>query len=188
MKITLLHVILISLGSILLTQTNTVKADVTTDALHLPDYKGNEPMLASTFYWYSSVEIGVCYNPKGRVGSIKGAIHCNAQGTYDKDNNSWTLPQTCVALQPLGGPLSSAVKDSCKNAGGVWNSIQPAASNTNGAQAESTIKQGAGGAGAGAGAGGGAGGADAGGDAGAQGSEGGGEKKGGGFLGGIFGF
>lgn len=127
------------LASLLASLTVLVNAD--TGGLALPDYATKPLPIASTFYWFSSVEVGVCYSPQARVGSIKGAIHCTHQGKYDIDNNTWTLPQTCVAVKPLGGPLSSAVRDSCTNAKGTFNVIKPAASNTNGAQAFNAIQQ-----------------------------------------------
>lgn len=119
---------------------------VQADAVPLPDYTVHDLPLASTFYWFSSVEVEVCYSPKARIASIKGALHCTHQDKYDIDNNTWTLPQTCVALKPLGGPLSSAVRDSCANAKGVFNVIKPASGNDGGNKVVDAIKnKGAGG-------------------------------------------
>ncbi|SPO23525.1 uncharacterized protein UTRI_02204 [Ustilago trichophora] len=130
---------LLSLASFLVLCFDHVSADIG-GAVGAPDFKVSSHPVASTFYWFSSVEVGVCFGPEARVGSIKGAIHCTHQGNYDIDNNTWTLPQTCVALKPLGGPLSTAVRDSCANAKGVFNIITPAAANTEGGQAYNAIK------------------------------------------------
>ncbi|CDS82441.1 uncharacterized protein SPSC_03260 [Sporisorium scitamineum] len=146
MRTTLTQAILLALAFVLTFTTPSAKAS---DAIPLPDFKLVQFPMASTFYWYSSVELGVCYSPQARVASVKGALHCTHQEKYDLDNNSWTLPQSCVALKPLGVPLSNAVRQSCVNAKGTFNTIQPAASNTNGGQAYDTIQsKGAGGAGA----------------------------------------
>ncbi|EST07930.1 hypothetical protein PSEUBRA_003058 [Kalmanozyma brasiliensis GHG001] len=148
MKTTLLTASFVSLASLLFTSLTQVSAG----AVPVPDYTVHPLPLASTFYWFSSVEVGVCYSPTARVASIPGALHCTHQEKYDIDNNSWTLPQTCVALKPLGGPLSSAVRDSCKNAKGTFNVITPAGSNAEGGQAYDAIQKGGpGGGGAGAG-------------------------------------
>lgn len=138
--------------SLLLTSPLRVTAD-SPGAITLPDYSTKPLPLASTFYWFSSVEVGVCYNPQARIGSIDGAFHCTHQEKYDIDNNTWTLPQTCVALKPLGGPLSSAVRDSCKDAKGTFNVIKPAAGNGDGGQAYDAIQKQGGAAGGGAGSG-----------------------------------
>ncbi len=137
----------IAVAPLLLTATHTVSAG----AVPVPDYSVHPLPIASSFYWFSSVEVGVCYSPQARVASIKGALHCTHQERYDIDNNTWQLPQTCVALKPLGGPLSSAVRDSCANAKGTFNVITPASSNQEGGQAYDAIQQkgGAGGGGAG---------------------------------------
>ena len=119
------------------------------DAFPLPDYKVHPLPIASTFVWFSSVELAVCYSPQARLAGVKGALHCNAQEDYDVDNNTWTLPQTCVALKPLGGPLSTAVRDACKNAKGTFNVIVPAASNAEGSQAYNAIQKQGGGSDAG---------------------------------------
>ncbi|GAK63851.1 uncharacterized protein PAN0_003d2060 [Moesziomyces antarcticus] len=121
------------------------------DAMPLPNYTVKDVPIASTFYWFSSVEVGVCYSPVARAAGIKGAIHCTHQGSYDVDNNTWTLPQTCVALKPLGTELSTAVRDSCKNAKGTFNVIKPASANAAGTQAANAISKNGAGAGAGAG-------------------------------------
>ncbi|KAJ9477923.1 hypothetical protein PHBOTO_001494 [Pseudozyma hubeiensis] len=170
-----------------LTYLFTAPLRVTADssgAITLPDYSTKPLPLASTYYWFSSVEVGVCYNPSARIGSIDGALHCTHQEKYDIDNNTWTLPQTCVALKPLGGPLSSAVRDSCKNAKGTFNVIKPAAGNGDGGQAYDAIqRQGEGAGGGGAGSGSGSGDSDPAPDSNDQ--EDADKKKGGGFLGGI---
>lgn len=136
MKLTLATSLLFSLASLLAISVNRVQAD----AMPLPDYTVKDYPLAATFYWFSSVEVGVCYSPKARVASIKGALHCTHQENYDLENNTWTLPQTCVALKPLGEPLSNAVRDSCANAKGTFNIIQPASDNADGSQAYDAIK------------------------------------------------
>ncbi|KAJ1028388.1 hypothetical protein NDA16_001555 [Ustilago loliicola] len=142
MRITLTTCSLFSLASLLTISMDRVQAD----AIPLPDYTIKDYPLAATFYWFSSVEVGVCYSPKARVASIKGALHCTHQGNYDLENNTWTLPQTCVALKPLGEPLSNAVRDSCANAKGAFNIIEPADTNADGSQAYDAIKnKGAGG-------------------------------------------
>ncbi|KAI3482974.1 hypothetical protein L1887_54094 [Cichorium endivia] len=148
---------MLATGALFALASMLVSAD---DAMPLPNYTPKDVPIASTFYWFSSVEVGVCYSPVARVAGIKGAIHCTHQGNYDVDNNTWTLPQTCVALKPLGSELSTAVRDSCKNAKGTFNVIKPASANAAGTQAANAIsKNGAGaggdagdGAGAGAGA------------------------------------
>lgn len=137
MQIALPSASFIALASLLLDATHSVSAG----AVPVPDYTVHPLPIASTFYWFSSVEVGVCYNPQARVGSIKGALHCTHQERYDIDNNTWQLPQTCVALKPLGGPLSSAVRDSCANAKGTFNVITPASSNQEGGQAYDAIQQ-----------------------------------------------
>lgn len=152
MKTTLLRAALLSLATMLSSSVGSVEAGAA-GAVPIPDYAKHPLPIASTFYWFSSVEVGVCYSPKARVGSIKGAIHCTHQENYDIDNNTWTLPQTCVALKPLGGPLSSAVRDSCTNAKGTFNIIKPAASNGDGGQAYNAIQNKNGGAGTGDGSG-----------------------------------
>ncbi|SJX62098.1 uncharacterized protein SRS1_12947 [Sporisorium reilianum f. sp. reilianum] len=146
MRTTLVQTLILTLT--LLLTTPCIRADDANGAMQLPDFTPTKFPIASTFYWYSSVEVGVCYAPQARVASIKGAIHCTHQENYDLDNNSWTLPQSCVALKPLGTPLSNAVHQSCVNAKGTWNVIKPAASNAGGGQAYNTIQsKGAGGAG-----------------------------------------
>ncbi|SYW77903.1 uncharacterized protein UBRO2_02095 [Ustilago bromivora] len=142
MKLTLNTAFLLTLASLLVISIDSVDAQVP-----LPDYTVHDYPLAATFYWFSSVEVGVCYSPKARVGSIKGALHCTHQENYDLENNTWTLPQTCVALKPLGEPLSNAVRDSCANAKGSFNIIKPASNNADGSQAYDAISnKGAGGA------------------------------------------
>ena len=148
MKSSLATLTLFSLASLLLTHLAPVYAAA---GVPVPDYSVTPLPLASTFYWFSSVEVGVCYSPAARVGSIKGALHCTHQEKYDIDNNTWTLPQTCVALKPLGGPLSNAVRDSCANAKGTFNVIKPAESNTDGGQAYNAIQKNGGGGAQGAG-------------------------------------
>lgn len=105
----------------------------------LPNYSGVNPPVASTFFWFSSVEVGVCYAPHNRLPSVKGSIHCTHQEDYDVVNNTWELPQTCVALRPLGSPLNSAIIDTCTSAGGTFNTIKPAAANSDGTSAVSAI-------------------------------------------------
>ncbi|SPO22194.1 uncharacterized protein UTRI_02204_B [Ustilago trichophora] len=139
MKRTFTITFVITLGSLLASCIDRVSADVAA-AIGAPDFKVSEHPVASTFYWFSSVELGVCFGPEARAGSIKGAIHCTHQGNYDIDNNTWTLPQTCVALKPIGGPLSTAIRESCTNAKGVFNVITPAAANSDGSQAYNAIK------------------------------------------------
>lgn len=184
MKTTHLTASFVSLASLLLTSL----AQVTADAVPIPDYTVHPLPIASTFYWFSSVEVGVCYSPAARVAGIPGALHCTHQERYDIDNNSWTLPQTCVALKPLGGPLSSAVRDSCKNAKGTFNVITPAGSNAAGGQAYDAIQKGGAGGSGGAGSGG-SGDAGAGGDGAStddsNDAEDSGKKKDGGLLGGL---
>nr|WMC21212.1 Pep1 protein [Ustilago esculenta] len=137
-KISLTGATFFAIGSLLAINLKCVSADAA--GLGIPDYNGQKYPVASTFYWFSSVEVAICYNPQGRVASIKGQIDCTHQGKYDIDNNTWTLPQTCVALQPLGGPLSTAVHDSCKLAKGIYNVITPASSNEDGSQAYKAIQ------------------------------------------------
>ncbi|TKY87401.1 hypothetical protein EX895_004078 [Sporisorium graminicola] len=137
MRTTPMQAIFTSLPFVLVLTTHGVKA---IDGIPTPDFTPAQFPLASTFYWYSSVEVGVCYSPQTRVASVKSAIHCTHQENYDVDNNSWTLPQSCHALKPLGTPLSNAVHQSCVNAKGTWNAIKPAATNTNGGQAYDTIQ------------------------------------------------
>nr|AEK86681.1 Pep1 [Ustilago maydis]AEK86682.1 Pep1 [Ustilago maydis]AEK86688.1 Pep1 [Ustilago maydis]AEK86689.1 Pep1 [Ustilago maydis]AEK86693.1 Pep1 [Ustilago maydis] len=150
MMTTLVQATLLSLALVLLGSTVPVHADAA-GAVPLPNFKVDPQPLASTFYWFSSVEVGVCYNPQARVGSTKGALHCTHQENYDRDNNSYTLPQTCVALKPLGKAFSSNVRDSCTNAKGIFNVIVPASSNALGSQAYDAVqaKGGTGGAGTG---------------------------------------
>lgn len=105
----------------------------------LPTYSGVNPAVASTFFWFSSVEVGVCYAPHNRLPSVKGSMHCTHQEDYDVVNNTWELPQTCVALRPLGSPLNSAIIDTCTSAGGTFNTIKPAAANSDGTSAVSAI-------------------------------------------------
>lgn len=105
----------------------------------LPNYTGVHPAVASTFFWFSSVEVGVCYAPNHRLSSVKDSLHCTHQEDYDVVNNTWELPQTCVALQPLGSPLNSAIIDTCTSAGGIFNSIKPAPANTDANSAVSAI-------------------------------------------------
>lgn len=143
---------LLSLATLLAISIDRVYADGD-PSVGVPDYSVKQLPLASTFYWFSSVELGVCYSPAARVGSIKGALYCTHQDKYDIDNNTWTLPQTCVALKPLGGPLSSSVRESCTNAKGTFNVITPAQSNAEGGQAFNAIQHQNGGAVAGSGVG-----------------------------------
>ncbi|SNX82887.1 uncharacterized protein MEPE_01593 [Melanopsichium pennsylvanicum] len=152
MRITLTTV-LATFAILLFASVDQAVAVDTSTGVGIPDYTANAPVIASSFIWFSSVEVGVCYSPAARLGSIKGTIHCTHQEKYDIDNNTWTLPQTCVALGPLGGPLSSGVRDACTNAKGTFNVITPAGANTDGSQAYNAIQQQSGGAGAGAGAG-----------------------------------
>ncbi|ETS63206.1 hypothetical protein PaG_02989 [Moesziomyces aphidis] len=168
---------MLATGALFALASMLVSAD---DAMPLPNYTPRDEPIASTFYWFSSVEVGVCYSPVARVAGIKGAIHCTHQGNYDVDNNTWTLPQTCVALKPLGSELSTAVRDSCKNAKGTFNVIKPASANAAGTQAANAISKN----GAGAGAGGDAG-ADPSSDGSAPDSN---DKEDKGFLGNLLGF
>ncbi|PWZ00929.1 hypothetical protein BCV70DRAFT_199298 [Testicularia cyperi] len=110
-----------------------------TNAVPMPDYTPSNLPVASTFFWFSSVEVGVCYQPKGRLTSVKGAIHCSHQGDFDELNNTYALPQTCVALQPIGGPLSTAILTGCSDAGGTFNKIAPAPTNQDGQQGAMAI-------------------------------------------------
>ncbi len=136
-KFTRIQLALFTLASLLANVVHLANAQV------MPDFKPSNYPVASTIYWFSSVEMGVCFQPAARVASVKGALHCNYQENYDLDNNTWTLPQTCVALVPIGSSLSTAVRDSCANAKGTFDLITPAEKNIQGSKAFGTFKQGA---------------------------------------------
>ncbi|EPQ30232.1 uncharacterized protein PFL1_02348 [Pseudozyma flocculosa PF-1] len=78
---------------------------------------------AITLFWFNNLEVGICYDMMRRVVSDPDSFDCNAQGDYDRDNNTYALPQTCIALIPKSEALLYRITQACQQTNGKFDTL-----------------------------------------------------------------